>query len=112
MSIDQLEQQLADLRVRVEELEGQQAVHCASDGLPQPALEAKALSITRDLFPGPIGVEVTFDPQEPERKWRVISVPAIENLDQATAQWRRRMFDELGAENVRRYSLRVEFTDR
>ena len=77
MTIEQLEQELADLRLRVEELESLTPGSSNGGEHPLPELEAKALAITRDLVPEPISVEVTFDPQEPDRKWRVISVPAL-----------------------------------
>jgi hypothetical protein len=113
MSIDQIEQQLADLQVRVSGLESQASIDASSGEFPDPILEAKALAIVRDIFPGTPRVEVTFDPQEPERKWRVICVPVPENFDseRANEEWHRRIYEELGGENVWRYSLYMEFDD-
>jgi hypothetical protein len=59
------------------------------------------------------GVDDNFDPQEPERRWRVIyATPhaSDEATESAEAQWRRRMFDALGPDNVWRFTLCVTST--
>jgi hypothetical protein len=112
MTIEQIEQQLADLRVRVEELESH-ASTTSSGEIADPTLEAKVLAITQDLFAGAIHIEVTYDPQEPERKWRLVCVAVADAdaIDQASSEWRRRVFEELGPDDAWRYSLSLEFGD-
>jgi hypothetical protein len=116
MSIDSsFEQQLHDLRQRVEGLEARMLHVPLSIPEPavDPALEARAIAITRDLFPQVLGVEDNFDPQEPDRHWRVIYAAPHETPEDTQAaklQWRRRMFDVFGPDDVWRFTICVIYS--
>jgi hypothetical protein len=89
--------------------------HQASD-IPLPsqgsgydaAFEAKVLAITSEYFPGPYEIEETFDPQEPEHRWRVIVVQhvgSIQDIQTAKQAWRERILNEFAPEDALRYTL-------
>jgi hypothetical protein len=88
-------------------------LHLAENPI-DPGLEAKAIAITRELFSEVLRVEDNFDPQEPERAWRVIYAAALsrdEDTEAAKVKWRRRMFDEFGPDNVWRFTICVIYSD-
>src|SRR5690349_16461098 len=74
------------------------------------AFEARVLAITRKYFPGPYEIEETFDPQEPEHRWRVIVVnthAAVHEILALEEAWREQIHHECGPENALKYTLFV-----
>jgi hypothetical protein len=79
-----------------------------------PALEARVLAITRRCFPGPMEVEASHNPEEPEHRWRVVVVharPTSEETDAATVDWHQQMIQELGPDQFLRYTILVQFPE-
>jgi hypothetical protein len=75
-----------------------------------PALEARAVALVQEFFPGPVEIEEDFNPSEPEHKWRVIVVESTRPLDQisaAKALWRQRVIREFTPDESLRYTLVV-----
>jgi hypothetical protein len=75
-----------------------------------PALEARAVAVVNEFFPGPVEIEENFDPSEPDRRWRVILVYATgtdEELLAKEAAWRKRALEQFTPDEIWRYTLLV-----
>jgi hypothetical protein len=96
--------QRADLQVAAEvPLHGQESDF-------DPKLEARAIAVVNEFFPGPVEIEENFDPAEPDRKWRVIVVHAAgtdEALLAKEAAWRKRVIEQFTPDEILRYTLLV-----